>query len=117
MRPIQTIFAAVSALSVLSACSRGATPENESASGAINDQESVEVNATGPASPPPQETNTGGAGEPPTRSEASQPQPKAGATTPARPDRTPPPMAPRPRPAADPHAGHDMGNMANMSHD
>lgn len=31
--------------------------------------------------------------------------------------RRPPPRAPRPQPEPDPHAGHDMGNMANMSRD
>lgn len=31
--------------------------------------------------------------------------------------RRPPPKASRPQPEPDPHAGHDMGNMANMSHD
>jgi hypothetical protein len=29
----------------------------------------------------------------------------------------PPPEAPRPQPEPDPHAGHDMNNMAEMSHD
>ena len=36
-----------------------------------------------------------------------------------QPDRAPPPPRPKakaPPPPVDPHAGHDMGNMANMQH-
>ena len=45
-------------------------------------------------------------------------QPKAAPTPPQRPAPRPERPASRPKPAepADPHAGHDMGNMANMQH-
>lgn len=64
---------------------------------------------------------------------AATPEPETNSDAPAQPARTmpseslpearidgarrAPPKAPRPQPEPDPHAGHDMGNMANMSHD
>jgi hypothetical protein len=113
MRPVPTILAAVSAMSILSACSGETTPENTAASGVVNDQGMVEMNASGPASPPLQETEAADVGEQTPRSEAPRAQPQAPETAPRRPVRTPLPKAPRPAPTPDPHAGHNMNNMSN----
>ena len=45
------------------------------------------------------------------------PLPKNEASSERDDSRRPPPEAPRPQPEPDPHAGHDMNNMAEMSHD
>lgn len=81
---------------------------------ALNEAQAVnEVLQNGGELVAPEEPGTNLDATQPATNTASEPRPKARADD----TRRPPPKATRPQPEPDPHAGHDMGNMANMSHD
>lgn len=104
----QTILVTTAALS-LAACS-AQPPANNGI--AANDSGAV-ANEQAPALPEP--SNTLANEVTPPQAETAAPAAKAGPDRQSRPASEAPRPAPKAQPV-DPHAGHDMGNMANMSH-
>lgn len=102
---------AASATLALAACSTDQPSNNvvvNEAEPMMNVLDDANNTATAPDASPPAAAPPAGAPDE-TRSE------KAEAS--AAPPRSTPPARPRPKAEpVDPHAGHDMGNMANMSH-
>ena len=109
MKRIRAILAIAAAISGLTAC--GDRSDNNAAIDQNNLQSADENNLSNGAQdmvPPAQDAGPQAQAEPQTannrNSEAEEP-------------RRPPPKAPPLEPEPDPHAGHDMNNFADMSHD
>jgi hypothetical protein len=104
----RSILATAAALS-LAACSSGQSPNNVAVP--ANDLEAV-ANDQSAAPPAPPEAVTNETAPP----QAATAAPQAKAERAPEPRRAPAPPRPVPKQEpVDPHAGHDMGNMANMS--